>query len=187
MLLLRAPNPALVQASLTAGQTAAFTYPQHGGTETGQFPPGYRVDHNRLLLGQGPTAWDRAVRALRAWAMFQLPWCRLYPPSPEVRQGAVVAVAFRHFGFWSLNSARIVYVIDEPDRQAFAYGTLPGHSESGEERFQVERSADGAVHFDLLAFSRPRDPLARLAFPLARHLQRRFVRESMATMKRAVF
>ena len=32
---------------------------------------------------------------------------------------------------------RVVYVVDEPDRRGFAYGTLPGHAESGEERFVV--------------------------------------------------
>jgi uncharacterized protein (UPF0548 family) len=28
---------------------------------------------------------------------------------------------------------RVVYVLDEPERRGFAYGTLPGHPESGEE------------------------------------------------------
>ncbi len=32
---------------------------------------------------------------------------------------------------------RVVYVVDEPDRRGFAYGTLPGHAESGEELFLV--------------------------------------------------
>ena len=32
---------------------------------------------------------------------------------------------------------RVVYVVDEPDRRGFAYGTLPGHAESGEELFMV--------------------------------------------------
>jgi uncharacterized protein (UPF0548 family) len=34
---------------------------------------------------------------------------------------------------------RIVYVIDEPDRRGFAYGTLPGHPERGEEAFIISR------------------------------------------------
>jgi len=34
-------------------------------------------------------------------------------------------------GVWFLNAARIVYVIDEPRRFSFAYGTLPGHAERG--------------------------------------------------------
>jgi uncharacterized protein (UPF0548 family) len=72
-------------------------------------------------------------------------------------------------------------------RFGFAYGTLPGHAESGEERFTVEwHEADGAVWYDILAFSRPRRLLARLGYPLARRLQKRFARDSAAAMRRAV-
>ena len=51
---------------------------------------------------------------------------------------------------------RIVGVIEEEeDRWGFAYGTLPGHFEQGEEAFVVSRSTDGRVHFEVTAFSRP--------------------------------
>lgn len=50
---------------------------------------------------------------------------------------------------------RVVYVVDEPDRQGFAYGTLEGHPEHGEEAFVVERTADGSVWLTITAFSRP--------------------------------
>jgi uncharacterized protein (UPF0548 family) len=101
-----------------------------------------------------------------------------------------VAVVARLFGLWWLNACRIVYVVDEQgpvQRFGFAYGTLPGHAESGEERFTVEwREAAGAVWYDIQAFSRPRQVLARLGYPLARRLQRRFARGSAAAMRRAV-
>ena len=76
-------------------------------------------------------------------------------------------------GLWSLNACRIVYVTDEEGadgrRFGFAYGTLADHMEAGEERFMVEwRREDGSVWYDLLAFSIPRHPLARLAAPLSR-------------------
>ena len=48
---------------------------------------------------------------------------------------------------------RVVYVIDGPDRRGFAYGTLPGHPESGEEAFLVERRPDGTVWCRITAFS----------------------------------
>jgi uncharacterized protein (UPF0548 family) len=51
--------------------------------------------------------------------------------------------------------ARVVYVVDEPTRRGFAYGTLPGHPEDGEEAFIVERGDDGSVWLVLRAFSRP--------------------------------
>jgi uncharacterized protein (UPF0548 family) len=67
--------------------------------------------------------------------------------------------------------ARVVYVIDEPDRRGFAYGTLPGHPERGEEAFVVERQPDGSVWLVIRAFSRPSSPLMWIGYPVARLLQ----------------
>ena len=44
---------------------------------------------------------------------------------------------------------RVVYVIDEPSRRGFAYGTLPGHPESGEEAFIVEIDETDEVWFSV--------------------------------------
>lgn len=67
--------------------------------------------------------------------------------------------------------ARVVYVIDEPARRGFAYGTLPGHPERGEEAFVVERQPDGSVWLVIRAFSRPSNALMWIAYPVARLLQ----------------
>ena len=71
---------------------------------------------------------------------------------------------------------RIVGVIDEPNRWGFAYGTLPGHPEQGEESFHVRRTAGGEVSFEIVAFSRPAALLARLGSPVARIVQARVTR-----------
>src|SRR6266542_2299273 len=64
--------------------------------------------------------------------------------------------------------------------------TVSCHAEQGEERFTVEYDVQTEeVWYDLFAFSRPRDPLARFGYPFSRHLQKRFARESLAAMKRA--
>jgi uncharacterized protein (UPF0548 family) len=73
--------------------------------------------------------------------------------------GTVVGVLGPHFGLWSLNSCRIVYVIEEEasllKRYGFAFGTLPGHVERGEERFTVEWDrADDSVSYEVFAFAR---------------------------------
>jgi uncharacterized protein (UPF0548 family) len=69
----------------------------------------------------------------------------------------------------------------------FAYGTLPEHAESGEERFLIEWDrGENSVWYDILAFSRPRHWLARLGYPLTRRLQARFRRDSAAAMLKAV-
>ena len=88
-----------------------------------------------------------------------------------------------------MNACRIVYVIEEEDpfeKYGFAYGTLAEHGEIGEERFTVEMNPDNqSVWYDLYSFSWP-TPLARLAYPFTRALQKRFARDSKAAMQKAV-
>jgi len=72
-------------------------------------------------------------------------------------------------------------------RFGFAYGTLEEHAESGEERFTVEWNRDeDKVWYDILAFSRPRQMLAKLGYPLSRLLQKRFAEGSKAAMVQTV-
>ena len=66
---------------------------------------------------------------------------------------------------------RVVYVVDEPRRRGFAYGTLPGHPETGEEAFVVELQEGDEVTFTITAFSRPASRLARAAGPVGRRIQ----------------
>ena len=147
-------------------------------------PDGYTVDHNRIPLGKGAAVFARAAEAIRRWKMFDLGWLELYWPDIPIEPGATVAVLVQHYGFWSLNASRIVYVVSEPDRYGFAYGTLLEHGESGEERFTVEfRAEDQSVWYDIYAFSRPR-AMARIAYPLARRLQKQFARDSKNAMRR---
>jgi uncharacterized protein (UPF0548 family) len=188
MFLLTKPSAELVREYLSRQENASFSYPQVGASRQ-TAPRGYIVDHNRLKLGQGTDTFKRAVLAVRAWKMFDIPWLELHPSGPPIEVGTTVALVVRHLKFWSLNSCRIAYLIDEhrePQVFGFAYGTLDDHAEIGEERFSVEYDSRGqSVWYDLYAFSRPR-PLVRPAYPLARMLQRRFIRDSKAAMLRAV-
>jgi uncharacterized protein (UPF0548 family) len=159
-----------------------FTYSEVGATNATP-PPGYKVDHNRIQLGEGEPAYARAVEALKNWRQFDLGWVTIVPRGVAVEVDATVAVKARAFGTWSLNACRVVYVIDETRRFGFAYGTLPDHVECGEERFMIEWLPDNSVWYDILAFSRPQHPLVKLSFPLARRLQSRFARESLIRMK----
>jgi uncharacterized protein (UPF0548 family) len=109
------------------------------------------------------------------------------PDGVAVRKDATVAVKARACGTWSLSAARVVYVVNESgtvERFGLAYGTLPDHVETGEERFTIEWDHnDDSVWYDILAFSRPRHPLVKLAAPLARRLQMQFARDSMKRMR----
>ena len=66
---------------------------------------------------------------------------------------------------------RVVYLVDEPARRGFAYGTLPGHPESGEEAFVVERREDDSVWLTIRAFSRPAHPALWVVYPVLRLFQ----------------
>ena len=189
MLLLRKPSPAAVRDFLAGQIGLEFTYPAVGATASVP-PAGYVVDHTRIKLGEGEAAFRSARAALERWDEFDLGWVEAGPRDTPIRAGAVVAVAARVLGLWWLNACRVVYVVDDAEpvrRFGFAYGTLPGHAESGEERFLVEWDrADDSVWYDILAFSRPAHVLARLGYPLTRRVQKRFARGSAAAVLRAV-
>lgn len=190
MFLLNKPSDENICAFIAQQSGSAVSYEAVGATRSDAAPPGFTVDHNRLCLGSGAETFRKASEAIRHWQMFNMPQAQLCWPDTPIEAGRNVAVVFHHFGLWSMNAARIVYVLEERDdieKFGFAYGTLLDHAESGEERFSVEwNHADNSVHYDLFAFSKPQHPLAKLATPLARRLQRRFVRASQAAMFRAV-
>lgn len=182
------PTERDVAAFLEKQNAAAFSYREIGASATGT-PARYNLDHNRIAIGKGEADFNAACAAVRAWRMFPQPWTNITPAAAPIREGQIVAMQANALGLWWLNACRIVYVVDEiaPVRRfGFAYGTLTAHVEQGEERFSVELHDDGSVWYDLRAFSRPRFWPVRLAKPLARRLQQRFVRDSQIAMRQAV-
>jgi uncharacterized protein (UPF0548 family) len=187
---LRKPSSLTIRDFLATQADLDLTYPVVGTPAT--LPPtGYVADHTRVRLGEGEAAFRAAKAALARWVHFRLGWVEAWPADTPLKVGECVAVVARVLGLWWLNACRIVYVVDDETgptcRFGFAYGTLPGHAEAGEERFLVEwNRADDGVWYDIFAFSRPRHPLARLGYPLTRRVQKRFARDSAAAMQKAV-
>jgi len=182
------PSDSMIEAFLAEQGRLDFSYAEVGQSLAGS-PAGYNLDHNCVMLGHGEAPFAAARDALRQWRMFPAPWTRIAPAAAPLVRGQVVAMLARAYGLWWLNACRIVYTIDEsvPVRRfGFAYGTLPGHVECGEERFSVEWREDDSVWYDVRAFSKPRYWPVRMAKPLARGLQRRFVADSKRAMLRAV-
>jgi len=187
MFLARQPSAETIRHFISSQHDLPFSYREVGATRGEETPPGYKIDHNRLRLGDGEAVYLRAVAALRNWKQFDLGWVTIVPAGTPVEVGRIVAVQASTFGFWSLSAARIVYIIEDEGpvrRFGFAYGTLPNHVECGEERFMIEWLEDNSVWYDIYAFSHPEHPLVRLAFPIARKLQKRFAKESLATIAR---
>jgi uncharacterized protein (UPF0548 family) len=181
------PSSSEIDEQLAAIASDTFSYSAVGATRELSPPEGYIVDHNRELLGRGRDTFEKARQAIREWKMFEIPGLRLFYPDTPIEPRRNVALRADHLGFHSLNFCRIAYVIDEPDRFGFAYGTLSQHAESGEERFSIEHHPDtGEVWYDIYAFSRPGNVLIKVGYPYARYRQKQFAVESKAAMKRAV-
>jgi uncharacterized protein (UPF0548 family) len=188
MFLINRPSDPEVREFLRGQAAKEFSYVGVGFTRHDP-PIGYIVDHNRVQLGHGQATFERAAQAIRGWRMFELGWVELLWPDTPIEPRATVAVLVLWLGLCSLNACRVVYVLDDeaPIRRfGFAYGTLPEHAERGEERFSVEWLPDDSVWYDLLAFSQPNRCHAKISRPLSRQLQKRFARDSMAAMVKAV-
>jgi uncharacterized protein (UPF0548 family) len=189
MFFLSRPAESLIWTILANQEANDFSYSEVGATR-GELPIGYAVLRGRVDLGQGSATFNGAVEAMRQWRMFSVPGIQLCWPIAPIRPGQTVAVVIEHFGFWSLNCCKVVYVIDEEGpirRFGFAYGTLSEHAEQGEERFTVEWRRDSdLVYYEIVSFSRPGNVAVKIAYPLALRLQNRFVRHSLAAMLDAV-
>jgi uncharacterized protein (UPF0548 family) len=189
MLFLRRPTAEVIRAFLASQARLDLTYSAVGATATSP-PAGYVLDHTRIRLGAGEKVFAAARVALEQWQQFRLGWLEASPDDTPIKEGQVVAILARSIGLWWLNACRIVAVVDEEGpvrRFGFAYGTLPDHAGSGEERFLIEWDrVEGSVWYDILAFSRPWHFLVRLGYPWVRRTQKKFGRESAAVMRRAV-
>lgn len=167
-----------------AGQQAeSLSYSEVGATRS-DLPPGYAHDRQMVDLGPfDPETFRRAAAALRSWQVQAAAGMTVVPDAP-VEDGATFALLFRLPLGYVTAAGRVVYVVDQPDRCGFAYGTLPGHPEQGEEAFAVVRHGD-RLCLEIVAFSRPRHPLARLGRPVSRLVQRHVTRRYIAAMRTA--
>jgi uncharacterized protein (UPF0548 family) len=150
---------------------AGFTYNEVGSTRGETMPNGYGNLRRSLEIGAGPQRFEQAARVLLGWDMHRRAGLRVRTSNEHVIPGAVAVL---RLGVGSLGvdaPVRVVYLVDEPRRKGFAYGTLPGHPESGEEAFVVELHDGGAVTFTITAFSRPSTLLARTGGPISRAIQ----------------
>jgi uncharacterized protein (UPF0548 family) len=188
-LFLRKPPAHILNRFIAEQAGLDFSYAAVGAT-AGPLPAGFTVDRTRAELGSGEAVFRAARAALLRWRQFRLGWVDVWSPDTPLEVGRVVAILGRAAGLWWLNCCRIAATIDEAGpvtRFGFACGTLPGHVESGEERFLIDWDHDtDRVAYDILAFSKPNHILTRLGYPLVRRCQKRFGRDSAAAMRRAV-
>jgi len=160
-----------------AGQR--FSYGAVGSTLVDETPPGYHRLEHRLLLGSGDEVFRRAGEALLTWRMHRAAGVSVKATdSPAV----IGTNSLGRLGLIQI-PCRVVWVVEEHDRIGFAYGTLHGHPESGEESFLVTREGD-EVYFTLRSYSRPATWYTRLGGPAARGTQTFFANRYAKTLRR---
>lgn len=147
-----------------------LTYAEVGATAT-TLPTGYHHLDLTAPIGKGRRRFEQAGDAVLRWGMLRGAGLGVRVDA-DSDIAAVDAVARVRLGVLSA-PCRVVYVVSEPDRRGFAYGTLAGHPESGEELFSVRYDpADETVYAQVRAFSRPATWWIRAAGPLGRLAQR---------------
>ncbi|MEU9190577.1 DUF1990 domain-containing protein [Streptomyces sp. NPDC048484] len=158
-----------------------FTYEDVGATRDGRCPPGFHPLHVRSRIGEGHEVFKSACQALLTWELHRAVGVTITTDAPHAAPGVDVTV-----GLGPLIQApcRVVWTLDEPRRAGWAYGTLPGHPESGEEAFIVDRTGDGTVWLTITAFSRPAKWYARAGGPATRGLQHAYARRCGAVLRR---
>ena len=184
MFSVRRPSAAdLADLAREQATNGSFSYTEVGAT-AGGLPTGYHHDRWQTDLGADDgDRFDRAVAALRHWRPQRGAGFEVIPDVPVEPDLSFVLVL--HLGPAYLTAGgRVAYVHDNPDRYAFAYGTLHSHPEQGEEAFAVVRDS-GRVTFEIVAFSRPRLLLARVGSPITRHFQLRATKAYLQAMRTA--
>lgn len=148
------PTPASLEPLLQRARSQDLTYDE--------IPTTRRITRSTEVDPDGFTA---LARALLGWRVHRAAGQVVAEMGP-VAVGATVVVTPVLGPVGTPGPCRVVAVIDEPDRQGFAYGTLPGHPVIGHEQFAVTREPGGRVVFALTSTSHL-PGLARLVGPLA--------------------
>lgn len=188
----RRPNETFLQQYVENRATLPFTYEEVGRTQGSSAkessPRGYTVDHTEAVLGHGEELFERAKSALLNLKHLSLGWVEAW--TAKVEKDEIVVMMGRVGGMWWLNPCRIIYVAETSGTSrefSFAYGTLPGHVERGEERFSIQWDPEtDAVTYNILAFSRPNHLLSSCSYPYVRLLQKQFGRDSSAALFRSL-
>lgn len=153
-----------------------LNYPDRGATARQPLPAGYHHLLHRTRVGHGRAAFEAAGAAVTTFHAHRTSGMRVRAADGAVRPGSRAVVGI---GLGPLRidaPCEVVWTAYEPARVGFAYGTLSGHPECGEESFVVEIDPGGTVWFTVTAFSRPAAWFTRAAGPAVPFLQRSYAR-----------
>lgn len=163
---------------------AALTYREVGATRDAHLPAGYGHVHRDVVVGAGRSAFARAVDGLFGWDVHRGAGLTVAGGGARAAPGVVVVLRAGAGPFRLTIPCRVVYTVDDADRRGFAYGTLPGHPERGEEAFLITMAPTGEVRFRVRAFSSPASLPARWGGPLTRAIQEHVTDRYVRAMRR---
>lgn len=153
------------------------------GATRGDLPAGFRHFERWTTLGKGDDLFTAAVAVLCQWQMHKAVGLRV-AVSGELVAGTDVLMTLGVGPIGLVAPCRVVYVVDEPDEFGFAYGTLTGHPESGEESFRIQRQTDDSINFVIRGFSRPANLLARMSGEIGYAAQDSMTNQYLLAMQR---
>ncbi|MFJ6986358.1 MULTISPECIES: DUF1990 domain-containing protein [unclassified Streptomyces] len=159
-----------------------FTYEDVGATrEPGFCPPGFHRMQVRTRLGEGEAVFRRAAEAVLTWELHRALGVGVETDADRAAPGVDVTLTLAGM---VKAPCRVVWTVEEYRRAGWAYGTLSGHPESGEESFVVDRTGDGTVWLTVSAFSRAAKWYARAGGPATRALQQAYARRCGVILRR---
>jgi uncharacterized protein (UPF0548 family) len=164
--------------------TRSLDYPEVGATRNDPLPAGYHHLRHTARIGSGRAVFEAAGSAVTTWRMHRASGARVRATAERAGAGVRVEVSVGVGPLRVAAPCEVVWTVHERDRTGFAYGTLTGHPEQGEEAFTVDLRDDGSVWFTVLAFSRPAAWYSRLGGPLTPVLQRWYARRLGNTLRR---
>ncbi|MEV6282673.1 DUF1990 domain-containing protein [Kribbella sp. NPDC051770] len=148
-----------------------FSYDAVGSTRFDQTPDGYHRLDLRTRIGEGTKLFERAGDVVTTWQMHRAAGIRIWATDTPATIGTNCLGRLGPIPI----PCRVVWTVADETQTGFAYGTLPGHPESGEESFLVTQEPDG-VWFTLRSYSHPATWYTKLAGPLSRTTQQIFAR-----------
>jgi uncharacterized protein (UPF0548 family) len=124
-----------------------------------------------MRIGRGEAAFECAGTAVVEWRMHAGMRVRPLVDRGFAAPGGKMTVYLGPKWASFRAPCEIVWVVDEPRRRGFAYGTLEGHPERGEESFIVDWDEHDVVWLTITAFSRGGKWYTKAAGPLVVLLQ----------------
>lgn len=155
-----------------------LTYDEVGATG-GDLPAGYHHARLQRVIGHGLADFERAGELLLSGEVQRRAGAEVRMSETPLREGTRVDMRLRLGPAVFRIPCLVVWAERTEDSCGFAYGTLPGHPERGEERFELRLEPSGEVVFTIFAFSRPGRWFTRLGGPIAgrfqAHMTRRYL------------